>query len=147
MNLKFKTEVSSDLEQVKQGFDRSLFLQLKPPLIQLVLDRFDGCEVGDEIHLRVGLPGALQTWVSRITFHHLDEDSWSFVDEGDPLPFPLRQWRHHHGVRRLASGGAEISDEISFSCGNRILDLLILGPLWLSFAGRASVYRRVFRSS
>jgi len=147
MNLKFRTEVTSSLEGVKQGFDRSLFLQLKPPLIQLVLDRFDGCEVGDEIHLRVGIPGALQTWVSRITFHHYDGDSWSFVDEGNPLPFPLRQWLHRHGVRRLASGGAEISDEISYSCGNRILDLLILGPLWLSFAGRASVYRRVFRSS
>ncbi len=144
MNLKFKTEVSSSLEQVKQGFDRNLFLQLKPPLIQLALDRFDGCEVGHEIHLRVGLPGLLQTWVSRITFHQFAQDSWSFVDEGGPLPFPLKKWRHHHGVRSKPSGGSEITDDITYSSGNRILDLVLFGPLWLSFAGRASVYRRVF---
>jgi len=144
MNLKFKTEVSSSLEQVKQGFDRTLFLQLKPPMIQLVLDRFDGCEVGHEIHLRVGLPGLLQTWVSRITFHEWVKDSWCFIDEGDRLPFPLKKWRHRHSVRALPAGGSEICDEISYSSGNEILDLILYGPLWLSFASRASVYRRFF---
>ncbi len=144
MNLNFRTKVAAPLEQVKKGFDRSLFLRLKPPLIQLVLERFDGCETGHEIHLRVGLPGALQTWISKITSHKLERDSWSFVDEGSSLPFPLKNWRHHHIVKILPSGGSLILDEITFSCGSRILDLLLLGPLWFSFAGRASVYQSVF---
>ncbi len=144
MRLKFKTEVNSSLEQVKSGFNRDLFLQLKPPFLQVILDRFDGCEPGNEVHLRTGSPGFLQTWVSLITEAGVTADAWFFVDEGKQLPFPLRNWKHRHEFRRTAKGNSEILDEIEYSSGSRLLDLVLYVPLWFVFSGRDSVYLKVF---
>ncbi len=119
-------------------------MQLKPSFLRLVVDRFDGCARGDEIHLRTGIPGLLQPWVSVITEDALTEDSWLFVDEGKSLPFPLREWKHRHEVKRTNKGTSEILDEIEYSSGNRLLDFVLYAPLVLVFSVRAPVYRKVF---
>lgn len=121
MRLKFKTEVNSSLERAKTGFNRDLFLQLKPPFMQVILDRFDGCEVGHEVHLRTGIPGLLQPWVSLITEASVTPDSWFFVDEGKRLPFPLKNWRHRHEVKKTSNETSEILDEIEYSSGIRLV--------------------------
>ena len=147
MQLTFNTEVGASLKDVKAGFNRDLFLQLKPFFLQLKLDRFDGCERGHEVHLRTGLPGFLQPWVSRIVEDSFTEKCWYFVDEGASLPFPLRSWKHRHEVRVTHQGTSEILDMIDYSSGNRLLDVILYAPLWVVFAGRASVYRKVFGSA
>ena len=147
MQLTFRTEVGASLQDVKSGFNRDLFLQLKPFFLQLKLDRFDGCERGHEVHLRTGLPGFLQPWISRIVEDSFTENCWYFVDEGASLPFPLRSWKHRHEVRVTEKGTSEILDVIEYSSGNRFLDVILYAPLWIVFAGRASVYRRVFGSA
>ena len=144
MQLQFKTEVSASLEQVKNGFDRNLFLKLKPPVLQLHLDRFDGCQVGNEVHLRTGIPGLLQTWVSLITEEELTSELWFFIDEGKQLPFPLKRWKHRHEVRRTPAGTSEIRDEIEYSSGNRLLDWMLYPSLWWVFSGRCPVYQAIF---
>jgi len=115
MQLTFRTEVGASLQDVKSGFNRDLFLQLKPFFLQLKLDRFDGCERGHEVHLRTGLPGFLQPWVSRIVEDSISEKCWYFVDEGASLPFPLRSWKHRHEVRVTHQGTSEILDMIDYS--------------------------------
>lgn len=146
MQLKFSTEVRSSLREVKVGFNRDLFLQLKPFFLKLELDRFDGCERGNEVHLRTGVPGFLQPWISHIVEDSFTENSWSFVDVGASLPFPLRKWKHRHEVRVTASGTSKILDQIEYSSGSRLLDVMLYAPLWVVFAGRAPIYRKVFGS-
>lgn len=115
--------------------------------MQVILDRFDGCEVGHEVHLRTGLPGLLQPWVSLITEASVTPDSWFFVDEGKRLPFPLKNWRHRHEVKKTSSETSEILDEIEYSSGIHLVDLLLYAPLWFIFSGRAAVYQKNFSST
>ncbi len=43
MNLHFETQIEKNFLDVKSGFNRELFLALKPPGVGLNLARFDGC--------------------------------------------------------------------------------------------------------
>lgn len=137
------TPVASDISQVKKGFDLSLFKALKPPLIGLDVNRFDGCEKGDEVHLRVGL-GLKFDWISIIPEHGENSQEWYFIDLGKTLPPPLKKWRHHHRVLKRELGGSIIVDDISFSTNIKALDCLIYFPLKLQFMLRAPVYKRIF---
>lgn len=144
MKLYFEAQVRSTIPEIKKGFNKELFLKLKPPFLVLQLERFDGCEVGNEVHLRMGTPGMLQKWVSKITTSKTDSEEWLFVDEGEILPFPFKYWRHEHRVRKLNETTSAISDSIEYDCGNGLLNRLIWGPLWLSFSVRPAIYRKVF---
>jgi ligand-binding SRPBCC domain-containing protein len=137
------TPVAQDLNQVKEGFNLDLFKALKPPLIGLEVKRFDGCESGDEVHLRVGL-GIMMEWVSLIPEHGQSTDEWYFLDIGEKLPPPLKKWRHHHRVLKREDGGSIIVDDISFSSGFLPLDLLMYFPLKFQFKLRAPVYKKIF---
>ncbi|NBY18731.1 hypothetical protein EBQ74_00415 [bacterium] len=144
MKLYFEAQVSSSVTEVKSQFNQDLFLKLKPPLMSLKLERFDGCEKGHEVHLKMGLPGFLQNWVSQITDSSQTDDVWEFVDEGKILPPPLSYWRHIHRVERMSETNSRISDSIEYRCKSRVLEKLLWGPLWLSFSIRPGVYRQVF---
>jgi len=146
MNLYFEAEVGSSLSEIKQKFDRDLFLKLKPPFVFLELERFDGCAKGDEVHLKTGIPGNLQKWISHITFSEETDKSWLFIDEGFVLPPPLKKWKHEHKVTQIREGVCRISDSIFFDCENAFLNRLLWGPLWLSFSIRPKVYRSIFGS-
>jgi ligand-binding SRPBCC domain-containing protein len=137
------TPVLKSVDEVKEGFDLSLFKALKPPLINLNVKRFDGCEKGDEVHLEVGL-GVMFDWISLIPEHGQSLDEWYFIDCGSQLPPPLKQWRHHHRVLKREAGGSIIVDDISFSSGFKLLDYLLYLPLKAQFMLRAPVYRKVF---
>lgn len=142
--LYFECPVSASLETVVEGFNVDLFKALKPPLVSLEVSRFDGCKTGDEVHLSIGAGiGPTVTWVSHITKDTQTENEWSFVDEGAVLPFPLKKWHHHHRVVRSANGST-IIDDISFSCGNLILDKLMKPALYFQFVGRKPVYQKTF---
>jgi len=144
MKLYFEAEVNSSLIDVKSQFNQDLFLKLKPPFLKLELERFDGCEKGNEVHLKMGVPGLLQTWVSTITDAFQSETVWQFVDEGTVLPPPLSYWRHVHRVETLSQNRCKISDAIEYRCRSAFLEPLMYGPLWLSFSIRPRVYRRFF---
>jgi len=144
MKLYFETEVLGKLSDIKKGFNQDLFLKLKPPFMALQLDRFDGCEVGNEVHLRLGLGWPAQKWVSLITEAHEKDKEWLFVDEGKLLPFPLKKWRHEHRVIQKTDSTCVISDSIQFQGTNSLLERLIWAPLWLSFSYRPKVYLQIF---
>lgn len=143
MNITLRTHVGQDHHTVYQGFNESLFLQLSPPILPFKLLRFDGCETGDRVILKVGLP--LQTWESLIVSHGSSETDYYFIDEGVRLPFPLKKWHHRHGIAATESGGTIISDEITFGTGLKVLDLIAYPLLYSIFAYRKAIYRKVFK--
>jgi ligand-binding SRPBCC domain-containing protein len=131
------------INQVVSGFDINLFKALTPPLVGLKVDRFDGCKVGDEVHLRVGFLYPIQKWVSLITYSNQTNDTFDFVDEGRVLPFPLKYWRHHHIVGKNKKG-IFIVDSIEYKTYFKPLDLLLYPLFFMQFYYRKGAYRKYF---
>lgn len=136
MRIKISTKVEQSAEQVLKGFDLRLFEALKPPLMPLKVLRFDGCETDDEVHLDLGFG---LKWLARIIDHGESKDSYFFVDEGVVLPFPLKSWTHRHEIVQ-APEGSTIVDDIEFSAGFVLLDLILYPFLYSQFFWRKHIY-------
>jgi ligand-binding SRPBCC domain-containing protein len=134
------------LKQVQNGFDVKLFKALTPPLMAIEVQRFDGCNLNDEVHLKVGFLFPFQKWVSVITHSQTSNDRFEFIDEGKFVPFPLRYWRHLHIVEKRPRGVA-IVDSIEYATPFKLLDLLIYPVLFLQFYYRKSAYAKFFKES
>ncbi|MBD0260611.1 MAG: hypothetical protein ICV83_33250, partial [Cytophagales bacterium] len=52
-------------------------------------------------------------------------------------------WRHRHEIRQHGTGSL-IVDDVSFRSPNRLLDWLLYPVMYLQFAYRKPVYRRLF---
>lgn len=143
MRIRLATSVQMSPERVRAGFDESLFMRLAPPLPRLRLLRFDGCETGDLVEVEINFVFFKQRWRSTIVDHGSDGHECWFVDEGTQLPFFLRFWRHEHRIQTRAEGSL-IVDDIEFRSPNRLMDWLLYPSLWLQFAYRRPIYRRVF---
>ena len=138
-NILFKTKVNQPLQKVWAGFDAALFEALKPPFVPMTLLRFDGCKTGDEVHIIT----AGQRWEAKIVDDWQTDAEVAFVDVGQLLPWPLRNWRHVHRI--VADGeGCQIVDDITFGTGSRVLDALLYPLLRAMFGLRRPVYRRLF---
>ncbi len=150
MRLLLQTSVRQPLPQVWAGFDRKLFDQLAPPFPPVEVVRFDGCLRGDVVHLRLNFIVFRQDWVSDIIDQQStgmpdQPDEIFFVDEGTKLPFFLRYWHHRHRlVRDTQTGGTHIIDDITFRTPSLLTDYLFYPLMWLQFAYRKPIYRRVF---
>jgi ligand-binding SRPBCC domain-containing protein len=130
-------------ETVWQRFDDTLFQKLNPPWIMAELLRFDGNQVGHEVHIAINFIFFKQKWISVITSNTSVSGDYEFVDEGRQLPFFLKTWRHRHVIRPQDQGTA-IIDDIQFSTGWLVGDVLLYPLLWAQFAYRKPVYRRYF---
>ncbi|WP_073090782.1 SRPBCC family protein [Cyclobacterium lianum] len=144
MNIHLSTRVNQPYLKVRKGFGKELFEALNPPFPPVKLLRFDGSEKGDLVSLELNFLLFKQKWTSEITEAHTDGEAFYFIDEGRQLPFFLRSWRHKHIIRKTAANRSEIRDEISYSSGNGILDIFLYPVLYLQFAMRRPVYKRVF---
>jgi ligand-binding SRPBCC domain-containing protein len=149
MRLRLKTAVKQPYKQVFSGFTRDLFVRLAPPFPRVIVERFDGCRTGDEVHIVIDALLFKQRWISRIIEHGSVEhdtvfrDEIYFVDEGTELPFFLTSWQHRHSIVS-AGEGSVILDDIRFSA-RWGLDVVVYPLLWLQFVYRKPIYRRVFR--
>ncbi len=139
MNLIITTPVTSSHSDVFKSFDEKLFVALKPPLLPMNLLRFDGCEIGDQVHIDLGF----KIWISLITERVESLEESFFVDEGSQLPFPLRAWRHQHLIKKNGDHTL-IIDNINFSSGFSLLDYAIYPFLYFMFWLRKPVYRKFF---
>ncbi len=144
MRIQIKTKVGATLEKVKKGFTKDLFLSLNPPFPPVKLKQFDGCKTGDKVVLELNFLLFKQKWISDIIDDHQDKDSWHFIDVGVELPFFLKKWKHHHGVKK-ASSGSVIIDDITFSTGMIITDVLMYPLLYGQFLYRKPIYKKIFR--
>jgi ligand-binding SRPBCC domain-containing protein len=142
----FKIETkleTSDLEEVINAFDVSLFKALRPPMVSLEVERFDGCETGHEVHLKLG--PLKNKWVSLITSHEKSEKHFQFVDEGKKLPFPLSYWHHTHLIE-LRGENVWIIDSIKFETKPAFLAILMQKILFWQFSQRTPIYQKYFRN-
>ena len=145
MKILIKTKVKGLPKEILSKFNDELFLKLKPPFVDLKLNRFDGCQKGDEVHLSIYPPLiGEQKWISLITSNISKDDYCDFIDEGIVLPKPLTYWHHHHKIVKLNKNYSYIIDEINFKSSNKLLDYLLYVPLWLQFFYRKPIYKKVF---
>ena len=144
MKLLFETVIHRDLKTVKAGFNKDLFIALKPPGVSLDVARFDGCLAGHEVHLNIKSFGVAQKWVSHITEDKETPEEWYFVDEGHQIPWPLSTWKHIHRVISLGDNSSKIVDDISFECVYPWMNPFFYPILWTSFSVRPSRYKKFF---
>lgn len=145
MKLYFETELKLPFEKVRAQFTRELFVYLSPGFIPFNLKRFDGCKKGDEVHIEIGQPPLIQRWVSLITSEETNGSGWSFIDEGKVLPWPLKDWKHHHRVDKVSDTECRVVDDISFECSPAFLTPIIWPFLWSVFAIRPGRYQSFFK--
>lgn len=140
MNITLRSRVIGDLETIHDRFDHDLFKYLLPPGAQLI--EFGGSKKGDIVHLKLPLAGE---WISEITENGMSENMRYFIDEGRKLPFPLKKWKHKH-ILQLAGKHTIIEDNMNFSTGNIITDILFYPVLLISFLPRLWQYKSYFKT-
>ena len=146
MRIKLGTKVNGDYRKVLARFDHSLFKALNPPGAKIEILRFDGSHEGDTVHIRMTLAGFIKDeWLVNIVDEGENEKEAWFTDEGVKLPFFLKKWRHRHIVENHGSQ-SKIVDDINFSTPFWLMDILMYPILYLQFAWRKPIYRRVFGS-
>lgn len=139
MNIKLQSKVKGELSTILARFDQDLFSYLLPPGAQLI--EFGGSKKGDVVHLKLPMAGE---WVSEITENGIEEDRCYFIDEGRKLPFPLKKWKHKHILHRVGNNNTIIEDDIFFSTGYILTDILFYPFIFLSFLPRVWQYKRYF---
>jgi ligand-binding SRPBCC domain-containing protein len=144
MKIKIATQVKSEWKKVVSGFTKELFVKLNPPFPPVVVKQFDGCIKGDKVVLELNFLLFKQEWVSDIIESVEDENGFSFIDVGVKLPFFLSRWRHHHIIKKREDGGTTIIDDIDFSTGSLLTDLLFYPILYGQFLYRKPIYRKIF---
>ena len=132
MKLFIKTTVKQPILKVWEGFDESLFVKLAPPFPSVKLLQFDGSKKGDRVGLELNFLLFRQKWVSDIIEHNENEDQIFFIDKGVILPFFLKTWQHKHILKREGDG-TEIIDDIRYSTGTLLTDILMFPALYLQF--------------
>jgi ligand-binding SRPBCC domain-containing protein len=138
MKIKITTPVNRNFREVFALFNLKLFEALKPPVVNLKVERFDGCKKGDEVHLIV----AGQRWVSHITDYVENDDEIYFIDRGVIIPAPLNSWLHIHRIERSGENFCNVIDDIEYSTGNIFTDRLIYPAIYAMFVMRKSIYQR-----
>ena len=141
MQITISTEVKQCPEKVYAKFDKNLFLALKPPLMPMRLLRFDNCEQGAIVTVK--LFGML-TWESLVTYNHKSTQEIIFIDEGQQLPFFLSTWQHQHRLMRTKTEGTLITDSIDYQCPFPFLTYLLYPFFYLQFWYRRPIYKRYF---
>ena len=138
MNITLKSKVNAELNAVSNRFDADLFTYLLPPGAELIA--FGGSKKGDIVHLKLPLAGE---WISEITEDGSTVNQHYFIDEGRKLPFPLKEWRHKHILHR-SGNDTIIEDNMTYSTGNSVADLLIYPLLLFAFLPRVWQYKQYF---
>ncbi len=144
MKFTIRTSVNASLSEVKKGFTKDLFLALTPSFPPIKLLQFDGCQTGNKVSLQLNFLLFRQRWVSDITEDHISESEWFFVDMGTELPFFLKSWKHKHIVLSK-EGKSQIIDDITFTTGTILTDILLYPALLAQFLYRKPIYKRVFQ--
>ncbi len=139
MNITLRSKVSGDLMAISNRFDAELFMYLLPPGAKLI--EFGGSKKGDIVHLKLPIAGE---WISEITESGISKDKCYFIDEGKKLPFPIKKWKHKHILHR-AGHSTIIEDNMTFSAGNLILDIVLYPFLLAAFLPRVWQYKSYFK--
>jgi len=149
MHFVLKTRVNKPLSAVWAGFNRALFERLTSAFPPVKVVRFDGCLRGDVVHLQLNFLLFRQDWISVIIDQQTREEEIYFIDQGTQLPFFLTSWKHRHGLHRsvdaqTSSEQTILIDDITFQTPFLLTNYILYPLIWLQFACRKPIYRRVF---
>lgn len=142
MRVLIETPIPKNFREVFSQFNRELFVKLKPPFINLVVERFDGCKKGHEVHLSISSGFSTNKWISLITDFHEDENEIYFIDKGTLIPPPIKTWTHKHSIKKISENECLVIDDIEFSTGNTLTDKIIYPALYAMFLLRKPIYKR-----
>jgi ligand-binding SRPBCC domain-containing protein len=143
MQLHLKTNVAQNYLNVFNAFDEKLFHKLSPPFPKMKLVRFDGSKPGNMVEVILDAGVKSFRWTSLITDRKITDTEAFFIDEGQQLPPPLSKWHHKHLVSKRGNG-ATIHDIITYSSGNKLLDVLLYPVMALQFGMRKPIYQKLF---
>jgi ligand-binding SRPBCC domain-containing protein len=143
MRLSIATLVGKDYQGVNAEFNQALLQRLSPPFPKVSILRYDGNKIGDEVHLQLDFLLFKQEWTSLITENQQSSAAYGFVDEGINLPFFLSAWKHGHWLVKKGTQ-TEIRDDIHFQTPWWLPEGLVYPLLFLQFAYRKPIYRKVF---
>lgn len=145
MKFTVRTRVRQPYLKVKEGFNENLFRRLNPPFPKVKLQRFDGCHKGDVVSMELEFGFFRQLWESYITDDDTTATYFFFQDEGRQLPFFLKSWRHRHWVKKMDDHSSQIVDDVTYSTGNYLTDLLFYPVMQAQFLYRQPIYRKIFK--
>lgn len=143
MRIVLRSYVNAPFEKVAGDFGEDLFTFLLPPKMVAGLVKYEGSEPGSKVHIRFKLPLPAD-WISVIKSEEKTHEKHLFVDEGEKLPFGLKRWKHVHSIIKKGDNTTEIVDDMNFSSGLKLFDLLIYPVLYLSFYPRKKLYKKYF---
>ncbi|MCF8364863.1 MAG: hypothetical protein K9H16_03725 [Bacteroidales bacterium] len=143
MRIVLCSQVKADFENVAADFGHDLFIFLLPPKFFASLVAYEGSSPGSKVHIRFNLPFP-SDWISIIKSEQKDDEKYIFIDEGEKLPFGLKQWKHIHSIEKGKGNCTKITDDMNFSTGINILDFLMYPFLFLSFYPRKKLYKKYF---
>jgi len=144
LKIVLSTKVQQDYRQVYEGFDENLFTSLTPPMPKVHLMEFGGTQIGKETHLILDFVFFKDEWISTVTEEGKCEEQIFFIDEGKKLPFFLKYWHHEHRLFKTAENETIIQDYILFKTPSWLTDILFYPALFLQFAWRIPIYKRIF---
>lgn len=144
MQITIPTTVQQPYLKVKEGFNEALFQKLNPPFPKVNLKRFDGCQKGDVVDMELEFIFFQDRWESHITADDTTDAYFFFQDEGRRLPFFLKSWRHRHWVKKIDRNSSQIVDDIHYSTGSLLTDLLFYPLMKAQFLYRQPIYRKWF---
>ena len=145
MKINISTEVYGHFHDVFKRFDRTLFEHLKPKGAKMEVVEFTGSQKGDVVKLEFISPLKAK-WESAITEDGSSETEAYFVDEGVVLPWPLKRWRHRHVVRMVSADRSIIIDDIRYSTGMWLLDVVLWPVMYITFVQRKPQYKAFFNN-
>lgn len=139
--------VRGEVAEVFAGFTRELFEALAPAFPPSRLLRYDGNDVGDEVHVSLGLGPLSRLWVSEITAREEARGRCVFVDEGRRLPSPLTYWRHRHVVEDAGPGRVAIVEDVTFATPLPLVTRAMTPVIRAQFEARGPGYAAYFDRS
>lgn len=108
------------------------------------IHRFEGCTLGAVVELTIKLGPVSLPWRSVVTTYQEGAQECFFIDEGQVLPFGLREFSHTHRITAVGSK-TRISEEISLGSTSWLSAVFGLVVFWGQMFMRGPAYRSHFR--
>jgi len=143
----FRIKITTRIKNARHSavlakFDAALFLKLAPPFPKVELLKFDGCQKGDIVKIKLNFLFFTQIWESEIIENGTENQRSWFVDRATEPPFFISAWRHHHELKQ-DNEDVLIIDSIQFYSHNWLLTLLFYPIIYLQFIYRIPIYKKL----
>lgn len=135
----YRTVIKKDIRLVWDFFSDPVNLQKITSFPRVQIVRRSEQEEEDSIKIKLNFFLFRITWDAVIT-EKRDQDY--FVDKGDSLPFPLKQWEHTHQFESSGTGTI-MTDKVEYRAFAP--DFLVKMMLILMFKSREKKIKSIFR--